>query len=194
MTFKDGIYLTLIALLLGVLVFKGCTKTKCPDIVTNTKYDTVYSHYWDTVYKTKMAYKVVADSIPYITVIEDTVTYVKWITKEYDEKRAYQDSISKDSSYVKVYDTIQHNQILSRRYEFKLKYPVITKTITNNIYPAPKTEFYLGWQIIGNKEYPFYGINGIILVKTKKNTIFGASVGSDIYKQLNLGITYAVKL
>ncbi len=199
MNFKDGIYLTLIAVLLGVLVFKGCTKTKCPEIQTVIKYDTTFTTKDSVVYRDKLKYQ----PIPYLirdTLVEkfkkDTVMSddALAVITDYYETRVYNDSLYEGQNYVKITDTVSENLIKNRTYKFHVTSPTITKTVTNNIYPAPKTEFYYGAQLSGNKQYPFYGLDGMFLIKNKKDAIFGVAIGTDVYKQLNLKLSYAVKL
>jgi hypothetical protein len=92
-------------------------------------------------------------------------------------KNIQQDSIKIDSiGYVKVTDTVQRNMIVGRSSEVSVKYPIIRETIT--LPYVPKNQLYIGGSLQSNQ------ISGGLLLKNKKDQIFGGSVGINNQGQL----------
>jgi hypothetical protein len=91
------------------------------------------------------------------------------------------DSLKIDTiGYVHVTDSVQKNQIVGRSYEYKLKYPTITNTITIREPYKPKRQLYLGGSIGGvERQSGQLEVNEIglgLLYKNKKDQQFGAKV------------------
>lgn len=159
---KDIVIVLLIAVLI-FFIFDDATSTKVEPIVLT-----------DTVYQQKTFTKYIkGESIPFVvldtTYLIDTDTIT--IVKDYNEVKAYSDTIRIDSvGYAYIQDTISQNKIQGRGFSANFSLPTIT--ITKLIEPKSKNELYLGF--IGDLRHDNgqIGIGGSIGFKTAKNTLF----------------------
>jgi hypothetical protein len=105
-------------------------------------------------------------------------------------------SIKIDSfGYVFLTDTITQNQIDSRKVKLDYKIPVITNTITNTITLPPKTQLYVGFDIMGNKTNPVSYFGPSVILKTKKDKMYNLGVGmGEGGASLKLGTAWKIKL
>jgi len=154
-------------------VFKDSTVTKQPQII---KTITVPVEQWNTEY------------------LPDTSSMSKLIA-QYNElaNKFLALNISTDSIVVdtigKVYitDTVTTNIIKNRKLSYNFKFPTITNTI---ILPEPKrTQWYVGGTIQGEQGAIISQINANLLIKNKKDQIFGGSVGLNNSGALQIGIS-----
>lgn len=154
-------------------VYKDSTITKQPQII---KTITVPVEQWNTEY------------------LPDTSSMAILI-KQYNElaNKFLALNISVDSLAVdtigKVYitDTVTNNVIKNRKLSYNLKFPTITNTI---ILPEPKkTQWYLGGTIQGEQGAIISQINANLLIKNKKDQIFGGSVGLNNSGALQIGLS-----
>lgn len=100
------------------------------------------------------------------------------ILKDYFSKIVSEDTIWIDTlGYVLIRDTISQNRIQDRTKILKFEIPVITKTITNNITPLPKSSLYIGFDIMGNKQEPINYFGAALTLKTKKDQLYNGGVG-----------------
>ena len=100
-------------------------------------------------------------------------------------KNIQQDSIRIDTNgYVKIYDTVQKNIVVGRSTQVNIKYPIIKETIT---LPAKKiNQLYIGGQLSGNKQLD--GVGAGLLIKNKRDQIYGLSVGLNKDGQISYGV------
>jgi hypothetical protein len=166
-----------IVLLVAVLIFfigsdARYTKTD-PTIIT----DTVYQQKTFTKYiKGKSIPFVVLDTTYVIDEVHDTIT----IVKDYNQVKAYTDTIRIDSiGYAYIHDTISQNKIQGRGFTANLSLPTIT--ITKLIEKKAKNELYLGF--IGDLRHSNgqIGVGGSIALKTAKNTLYTATATMNGY-------------
>lgn len=104
----------------------------------------------------------------------------------------YADTLKLDTlGYVAVADTVKENQLKNRSYRYNYKIPTITEktTITNTIYEKPKTQVFLGGGIDGNQTLGITGASVGLLLKNKKDHIFGLNIGT----QVTGGATYGIQ-
>jgi len=104
----------------------------------------------------------------------------------------YADTLKLDTlGYVAIADTVKENQLKNRSYRYNYKIPTITEktTITNTIYEKPKTQLYLGGGINGNQTLGITGASVGLLLKNKKDHIFGLNIGT----QVTGGATYGIQ-
>lgn len=168
---KDIVIVLLIAVLI-FFIFDDATSTKVEPIITT-----------DTVYQQKTFTKFIkGSSIPFVVLdtifieFTDTIT----IVKDYNEVKAYSDTIRIDSlGYAYIQDTISHNKIQGRGFSASFNLPTIT--VTKLIEPKRKNELYLGF--IGDLSHDNgrIGIGGSIALKTAKNTLFVANATMNSY-------------
>jgi hypothetical protein len=135
------------------------------------------------------------------TILENTIEYVPSddydvLYKQFQElkqellsKNIYKDSIPVDTfGYVKLTDTLQLNRISGRGFSTHVKIPEKTISITNTIYPKPKNQFYIGGGVYGSQLIPIKQVDVSILLKNKKDQIFGISGGVDLKGGLIFGV------
>jgi hypothetical protein len=118
--------------------------------------------------------------------------YVQYTTlkEQFLSKNIYADSVQIDTfGYIKVVDTLQKNQMVGRSFIKDLKIPEKTITITNTIYPEPKRQLYIGGGILGNTDNIVGQIQAGLLLKNKKDQIFGLSTGINANGSVQYGVS-----
>lgn len=135
------------------------------------------------------------------TILENTIEYVP--SEEYSDlleqfndlkiallsKNIYKDEIPIDTfGNIKITDTIQRNMVVGRGWSTDIKVPEKTITITNNIYPKPKRQLYVGGGIFLSQNEPVRQINVGLLLKNKKDQIYSVSAGIDLKGTPEFGI------
>jgi hypothetical protein len=135
------------------------------------------------------------------TILENTIEYVP--SEEYSDlleqfndlkiallsKNIYKDEIPIDTfGNIKITDTIQRNMVVGRGWTTDIKVPEKTITITNNIYPKPKRQLYIGGGIFLSQNEPVRQINIGLLLKNKKDQIYSVSAGIDLKGTPEFGI------
>ena len=150
-----------------------------------TIHDTMYKNMYINMYKK-------GDSIPYkvldtiYTHISDTIR----IISDYNQVKAYSDTIKKDSNIFVIDDTISQNRIISRGFKAK----ITEKTILTKEFYAEKPKYTLFWGIRGD----FRPSNGLevlspsLMLNAKNKALIGLSV--DISKNYNVGYSGSVYL
>lgn len=170
---KDIVIVLLIAVLI-FFIFSDARYTKTDTIIVA---DTVYQQKTYTKFiKGNNIPFVVLDTTYLIEEIHDTIT----IVKDYNEVKAYSDTIRIDSiGYAYIQDTINQNKIQGRGFSANFNLPTIT--ITKFVEPKRKNEVYLGF--IGDLRHSNgqIGIGGSIGLKTAKNTLYLASATMNGY-------------
>ena len=189
--FKNIVIAILVVLL---LLSQTCKETKiCPEIKTTVKHDTAWI-VKDTVIYSKPK---LINTIKYKTILKTKVDSFKIQDTSLNCKdiNIYSDTIKLDTSgIVIITDTVQNNKITGRTSEPKYKFPVITNTITNYIVEPKKTKWYVGGELNGNQFDPFSQASAGILIKNKKDGIFGAKVNLDINGNITYGIQKYFKI
>lgn len=105
------------------------------------------------------------------------------------------DSVKIDSiGYVSIRDTVSRNLIVGRSTSYNLKYPIIKETIT--LPEKKRNQIYVGGLLQGNTAAGLNQIAAGALFKTKKDQIYGATVGIDTRGQILYGgqIYWKIKL
>jgi len=141
-------------------------------------HDTLYKNLYINKYKK-------GDSIPYkildtiYTHISDTIR----IISDYNQVKAYSDTIKKDSNIFVIDDTISQNRIISRGFQAK----ITEKTILTKEFYANKPTNTLFWGIRGSYS-PLNGLEVLspsLMLSVKNKALIGFSV--DISKNYNVG-------
>ena len=187
----------IIAILIIVIIFlRSCDGGKCPEPITITKTtvktDTVVTYKTieksTKVYIPKYTTKIISKTLP---ISIDTIA----ILNDYYSKYVYQDTIKNDSVKIYILDTISKNKIQNRKVKYIITHPTITvtNTITNNIEVKQKTQLYFGFGIGANKTN-ITNFGPEMLLKTKKDKIFGIGVGIDQNIQPTAGFRMYWKL
>lgn len=184
MTYLKDLKVLLILVLLGVILLtqiKGC-KTNGNTGDTLIDVDTVYKEVKVEVPKYVPKWR---------TRIEEVEVQVEGPAKPVDTTEILKDYFAKyktvdtlrlnypDSNaafgYGVVTDIITRNQIIERSINWDYKIPVITKTIT--IYPESVNQVYVGVSSGFNKKNFVDNVAGGLILKTKKDNIYQASIG-----------------
>jgi hypothetical protein len=153
-----------------VWVIKDSTIITKPQVVKTIPYNT---HSDTTIYKPDTNYG-------------RLVAQYQSLVSELLAKNIHEDSLKIDSvGFVRVVDTVSKNVITGRSYTYKLTYPIIKETIT--LPEKKKTQVYIGGNIQTSSE-AVSQINAGLLFKTKKDYIFGGTVGINSNGNLQYGV------
>ena len=150
-----------------------------------TIHDTMYKNMYINMYKK-------GDSIPYkvldtiYTHISDTIR----IISDYNQVKAYSDTIKKDSNIFVIDDTISQNRIISRGFKAK----ITEKTILTKEFYAEKPKYTLFWGIRGDfrPSNSLEVLSPSLMLNAKNKALIGLSV--DISKNYNVGYSGSVYL
>lgn len=191
---KHIVYGLIIAILLVFLLKAECGKPKDGGIIkVNGQKVRVIEHKIDTQY-VPVKIKGRTD-----TLIEDTTIYVEvpvidsllmsQIANDYYAKRVFNDTLRINYGKIYVQDTVQQNRIIGRSFGADLLVPVVKESLT--VEKLPKNELYLGVRTDWEKSGSFVGIGPSLLLKTKRQRIYGVGVslvnGKPIYNiQMNI--------
>ena len=184
----------LIVVLLAILLLQRCGGGKGEIGDVKIKRDTVWVHKDSTIITKPQTIGTIAVPIDrwnteYLPDTNYTRLLAQYmdITNRFLASNIQNDSLKIDSiGYVKVMDTVSHNTIVSRKYTYSLKYPIITNTIT---VPEKKVnQLYFGVSLEGNDIVPLDQANAELLLKNKRDQIYGISIGIDRSGQVIYGI------
>ena len=115
------------------------------------------------------------------------------LVRELLTKNISLDSIKIDSiGHVYITDTISKNIIIGRSTHYDLKYPIITTTITTS--QPKKTQWYIGGNIQGEQNNILDQIDAGILIKNKKDQLYGGYVGINNLGHFQFGIQSYFKI
>ena len=190
-------YLGIIAVLIVIIFLqRACTPQVTPKVIPQVTYDTILKHDTSVVVK-KM--KIASHDTTYIPedpiyMLDTSCDLVKArfqkVVKAHTTKNMYIDTILIDTfGKIYVYDTVQFNTLGNRGIVKNYTIPIITKTI--KVPAEPKRQLYIGGGLDGtyiNKTPMINTAKVGMLYKTKKDQIYGASVGVSINGYLMYGI------
>jgi len=150
------------------------SKFKKVQVIHDTQYSKVYINWYRK-----------GDSIPY-KVIDTLYTHISdtiRIISDYNQVKAYSDTIRKDSNIFVIDDTISQNRIISRGF----KADITQKTIVVREFYASKPTNTLYWGIRGSYR-PLNGLEVLspsLMLSVRNKALIGFSV--DISKNYNIG-------
>jgi hypothetical protein len=109
------------------------------------------------------------------------------LVKLYLAKNIQSDSIKIDTlGYVKIIDTVNKNFVVGRKFIYRFKFPMFTKTIT---IPEPKhNQLYVGGGLQGGQTQLVNQFNVGLLLKTKSDQIYNVYTGLDTNGQVQVGL------
>ena len=111
------------------------------------------------------------------------------LVKEHTARNIYSDSLRLDSiGYVIVSDSVQFNKLFDRSYKYHYEIPNITKTVTIVEHPKKTNQLYIGGGVLGSKTQGVAGAEVGLLLKNKKDQIYGVKVSSDINGNILYGV------
>lgn len=154
-------------------VYKDSTITKQPQII---KTITVPIEHWNTEY------------LPDTSSMAKLMAQYNQLASKFLALNISTDSIVVDSiGKVFITDTVTTNIIKNRKLSYNFKFPIVTNTI---ILPEPKkTQWYIGGTIEGEQGSLISQINANLLIKNKKDQMFGGSVGLNNSGALQIGLS-----
>ena len=199
---KGNIHNLIVIILILLVLLQRCNDPKPTTDIPTVVRDTVWVVKDSTIYSKPQIIKTIPVDVPRETIIKEYLpdTNYNKLVKQYQDvvnqllaKNIQQDSIPVDSiGYVKITDTVQKNMVIGRSSQVNVKFPIIKETIT---LPAPKTrQVYAGGQISGNTGELINGINAGLLLKNKRDQIYGVNVGLNSNGQVSYGLSSYFKL
>ena len=103
-------------------------------------------------------------------------------------KNIYADTVKLDTlGYVAIADTIQENKLQNRGIHYNYKIPTITEKITITKQAPKRNQLYVGGGINTNKALMPQAVEAGLILKTKRDQIYGLKAGSDINGQVSYG-------
>jgi hypothetical protein len=181
---KDNIlFIAIVLLVLWLYFLVKPTYIKTPlDLSKYKKVQTIHDTQYSKVYINRYRK---GDSIPY-KVIDTLYTHISdtiRIISDYNQVKAYSDTIKKDSNIFVIDDTISQNRIISRGF----KADITQKTIIVREFYASKPTNTLYWGIRGSYR-PLVGLEVLspsLMLSVRNKALIGLSV--DISKNYNIG-------
>jgi|TARA_R110000796_G_scaffold79272_1_gene176321 hypothetical protein len=195
--FRNIQSITIVVLLIIILFLRECQGTKITSpseegtvVKIETKYDTIVKTLKTYVpeYRTEVKWRIrtIHDTIEvHDTIPIDTLS----ILEDYFKAYAYADTLAKDSVTFIINDTITQNKIISRGIKYSLVYPT---TIISKESAVNKRELYIGAGL-GLAGGNFNNIGGELILKTKKQTLYGIGFGLTVV-DINLVPTISGKM
>ena len=177
------LFIAIVLLVLWLYFLVKPTYIKTPlDLSKFKKVQTIHDTLYAKVYINRYRK---GDSIPY-KVIDTLYTHISdtiRIISDYNQVKAYSDTIKKDSNIFVIDDTISQNRIISRGF----KADITQKTIIVREFYASKPTNTLYWGIKGSYR-PLVGLEVLspsLMLSVKNKALIGLSV--DINKNYNIG-------
>lgn len=191
---KDDLFSLVIIVLLLTLFIERCNDKPVVPEPPKVVRDTVWVKHDSVVYSKPQVINTIRisskDSLIYVpdTNYAKLVLQYQEVVNQLLSKNVLSDSIRIDTNgYVKITDTIQKNLIVGRSSKVNIKYPVIKETIT--IYPKPVNQVYIGGGIDGSQIALINQVRAGILLKNKKDQIYGVSAGINTSGQVVYGLS-----
>lgn len=185
----------LVIVLLIIILLQRCGDNNQQPAETVIRRDTVWIHKDSTILSKPQIVKTIPVNIYHDTTLKEYLpdTNYSKLVKQYTElaekflaMNIQADSFKVDSiGHVYITDTVSHNLIKSRSFTYNLKYPIIT----NTVYPPKRTQWYVGGFIQGEEGRLLNQISTGLLIKNKKDQIFGGHVGINTSGKLQLGLS-----
>lgn len=188
----------MVVLIILFFLLRGCYP-KVKEVVV-TKYDTTFVKHDSVIYvdREKLVYvksiKTPIKDIPKkLLPSNNPDTLVRQyadLLLEHSTKHIYLDTLKIDSiGWVAVEDTVQYNQLASRKYTYSIKERQIKETTTITRTNPPKNLFFVGGEAMFNQR-TVTGAQIGLLLKNRKDNIIGVSAGYDFPQK---SIIYSAK-
>lgn len=186
-------YHFIILLLIVLLIVSRCNRPGPDPPKPTIHIDTIWSTHVDTVPgKPKLVWSkpeivIEPQYLPDTNCIRLKKQYTDLLDL-YFRQNVYKDTLKIDSTgFVYVTDTLARNKISNRKFNYNLTYPIITKTIT--LPPISRNQLYIGGSLQGNLTNPVSQVNAGLMLKNKKDQLYGVSAGMNMNGQLQIGIS-----
>ena len=190
-------YLGIIAVLIVIILLqRACTPQGTPKVIPQVTYDTILKHDTSVVVKKMRINHRDTTYIPedpiymFDTSCETARETFNKLVKKHVTKNMYIDTILIDTfGKVFIYDTVQFNELGRRGIVKNYTIPIITRYV--KVPTEPKRQVYVGGGLDGtyiNKTVNINAAKAGVLYKTKKDQIYGATVGVSINGYLVYGV------
>lgn len=184
-------------ILLIIILLQRCGRNPENPTVPQITRDTVWVHKDSTILSKPQIIKTIPVNIYHDTTLREYLPDTNYanLVKQYTElaekflaMNIQADSFKVDSiGHVYITDTVSHNLVKSRSFKYNLKYPQITTTIT---IPEPKrVQWYVGGFLQGEEEELIDQISAGLLIKNKKDQMFGGHIGLNTSGKLQIGLS-----
>jgi hypothetical protein len=193
---KISISEILVIVLLIIILLQRCGRNPENPTGPQITRDTVWVHTDSTITKQPQLIKTITVPIEqWNTEYLPDTSSMALLVKQYTELankflalNIHQDSICIDTiGTVHITDTVSSNLIKSRKTTYSFKIPIITNTIT---IPEPKrTQWFAGGFIQGEQGTLIDEIGAGLLIKNKKDQIYGGHVGLNTSGALQIGLS-----
>jgi hypothetical protein len=202
----NKIYIFIIGVLVVFVLLqnKGCVggaeHQKSDTLVVH---DTTWSVHDSIIYSKPLPAKVIHDSLfiegktEYLADTNYAALKIQFdnLVKMYTALAIYVDSVRLDTlGYVMVTDSVRENKLIGRSWKYDYKIPFVTKTVTVTNYAKPKTQLYVGGGISTSQTLGIQAAEAGVILKTKKDKIYGLKAGSDINGNISYGFQTYWKL
>jgi len=183
-----------VLVLLIIILLQRCGDNNQQPAETVIRRDTVWIHKDSTILSKPQIVKTIPVNIYHDTTLREYLpdtNYAK-LVKQYTElaekflaMNIQVDSFKVDSiGHVYITDTVSHNLVKNRLFTYNLKYPIVTVTV-----PQPKrTQWYIGGFLQGEEGRLLNQISTGLLIKNKKDQLFGGHVGLNTSGKLQVGV------
>jgi hypothetical protein len=178
-------YICIVILFFVVLMqIRGCKEEVVE--IRSPKVDTVmvYKYVYDTIPGKPVYIKMKVDTSIWMKKVENIPdTTYKGLLSQYKNlgNRYFSTNVFKtdfpiaDYGSISVIDTLRENKLIGNNIVTDIKIPVTTITIEKQA--PPKRQLFIGAELAGSRNKPLSDVYGGILFKTKKNNIYGVSLG-----------------
>lgn len=193
---KDNLVSIIVIVLLLVILLQRCGGDVISHDVKIIR-DTTWIHHDSTINSKPQVIKTEPYAVPidrWNTEYLPDTSSMSMLIKQYEAlvrellaKNISVDSIKIDSiGHIYITDTVSKNVIIGRSSHYDLKYPMITNTV---IIPEPKkNQWYIGGALQGERNELIDQINTGLLLKTKKDQIYGGYIGISTSGQFQFGV------
>ena len=153
--------------------------------------DTQYIKVKETKYK--KGEDIYHDTTIYLPVPVLDSAQIDSILSKFYAKNTFKDTMSV-GKYGNLYidDTVQYNKIVGRTLSGDLQFPSVTNTIT--VKEKPKAQLYLGGRVDYLKGEGIQSPSVGVMIKTKRDRLYGASIGIGSNQKTVYGLNMYLKL
>ena len=195
----NKVYLFIIGVLVVFVLLqnKGCVgggdRSTSDTLVVH---DTTWSVHDSLIYSKPLPAKIIHDSLfiegktEYLADTNYAALKVQFdnLVKMYTALAIYVDSVKLDTlGYVSVTDSVRENKLIGRAWKYNYKVPFVTKTVTITNQAPSITQLYVGGGINTTQTLGLHSAEAGLILKTKKDKIYGLKAGSDINGNISYG-------
>lgn len=195
----NKVYLFIIGVLVVFVLLqnKGCVgggdRSTSDTLIVH---DTTWSVHDSLIYSKPLPAQIIHDSLfiegktEYLADTNYAALKVQFdnLVKMYTALAIYVDSVKLDTlGYVSVTDSVRENKLIGRAWKYNYKVPFVTKTVTITNQAPSKTQLYVGGGVNTTQTLGLHSAEAGLILKTKKDKIYGLKAGSDINGNISYG-------